>query len=81
MGILARLCRQQGKTVVMIGHDLTLAHSVSSHALLLKGDGQWLAGAKDDVMRADLLSDYLGHPIDIIRHGHRSIFIPTEETS
>jgi energy-coupling factor transporter ATP-binding protein EcfA2 len=23
MGLLARLCREQGKTVVMIGHDLT----------------------------------------------------------
>ena len=80
MTLLARLCRDQGKTAIMIGHDLTLAHSVSTHALLLRGDGRWLAGAKDDVMRADLLSDYLGHPIEIIRHGQRSIFIPTEET-
>ena len=80
MTLLARLCREQGKTVVMIGHDLTLAHSVSTHALLLCGDGRWLAGAKNDVMRADILGDYLGHPIDIIQHGHRSIFIPSEET-
>jgi iron complex transport system ATP-binding protein len=80
MTLLARLCREEGKTVVMIGHDLTLAHSVSTHALLLRGDGRWLAGAKDEVMRADILGDYLGHPIDIIQHGHRSIFIPFEET-
>jgi iron complex transport system ATP-binding protein len=80
MTLLARLCREQGKTVVMIGHDLTLAHSVSTHALLLRGDGRWLAGAKDEVMRADILGDYLGHPIDILQHGHRSIFIPFEET-
>jgi iron complex transport system ATP-binding protein len=80
MGILARLCREQGKTAVMIGHDLTLAHSVSTHALLLKGDGRWLAGAKAEVMQADILGDYLGHPIDVIQHGKRSIFIPKEET-
>jgi len=80
MTLLARLCREQGKTVVMVGHDLTLAHSVSTHALMLRGDGRWLAGAKDQVMRADILGDCLGHPIDIIQHGHRSIFIPTEET-
>ena len=80
MNLLARLCRQQGKTAVMIGHDLTLAHSVSTHALLLMGDGLWLAGATADVMRADILGDYLGHPIDIIQHGKRSIFIPTEDT-
>jgi iron complex transport system ATP-binding protein len=79
MGLLARLCREQGKTAVMVGHDLTLAHSVSTHALLLMGDGRWLAGTTAEVMRADLLGDYLGHPIDIIRHGKRSIFIPTED--
>jgi iron complex transport system ATP-binding protein len=81
MNILARLCREQGKTAIMIGHDLTLAHSVSSHALLLKGDGRWLAGAKQDVMQADILSDYLGHPIDVIQHGQRSIFIPNQENA
>jgi iron complex transport system ATP-binding protein len=80
MSILARLCREQGKTAVMIGHDLTLAHSVSTHALLLKGDGRWLAGATADVMQADILSDYLGHPIEVIQHGKRSIFIPNQET-
>jgi iron complex transport system ATP-binding protein len=80
MSILARLCREQGKTAVMIGHDLTLAHSVSTHALLLKGDGRWLAGAKEDVMQPALLSDYLGHPIDVIQHGKRSIFIPQEDS-
>lgn len=80
MNILARLCREQGKTAVMIGHDLTLAHSVSTHALLLKGDGRWLAGPREDVMRDEILSDYLGHPIEVIQHGKRSIFIPNEET-
>jgi iron complex transport system ATP-binding protein len=80
MNILARLCRQQGKTAVMIGHDLTLAHSVSTHALLLKGDGRWLAGPREEVMQAEILSDYLGHPIEVLRHGQRNIFIPIEET-
>ena len=79
MKLLSRLCREQGKTAVMIGHDLTLAHGVSTHALLLMGDGRWLAGATADVMRADILGDYLGHPIDVIQHGKRSIFIPTED--
>ena len=46
MRLLARLCREQGKTVVMVGHDLNLAHSVATHALLLMGDGAWLAGAR-----------------------------------
>jgi iron complex transport system ATP-binding protein len=81
MKLLARLCREQQKTAVMVGHDLNLAHSVSTHALLLMGDGRWLAGPVADVMQADVLSDYLGHPIDIILHGARRIFIPKEEAA
>ena len=80
MGLLARLCREQNKTAVMVGHDLNLAHRVSTHALLLMGDGQWLAGPVADILQAPILSEYLGHPIDTIQHGKRTIFIPKEET-
>ena len=80
MGLLARLCREQKKTVVMVGHDLNLAHGVSTHALLLMGDGRWLAGPVAEVMQASILGQCLGHPIDIILHGSRRIFIPKEET-
>jgi iron complex transport system ATP-binding protein len=84
MGLLARLCRQQHKTVVTIGHDLTLAHGISTHALLLYGDardGGWHAGPVDEVMQAGLLGDALGHPIDVIDHGKRRLFIPHEEAT
>jgi iron complex transport system ATP-binding protein len=80
MGLLARLCRQQGKAIVTIGHDLTLAHGVSTHALLLDGEGGWHAGPNADVMQPDLLGRVLGHPIDVIDHGERRIFIPKEDT-
>ncbi|MFI4941231.1 MAG: hypothetical protein ACHP7O_12935, partial [Burkholderiales bacterium] len=69
-----------GKTAVMVGHDLNLAHSVASHALLLMGDGQWQAGAVADMMQAPILSRFLGHPIDAIEHGKRTIFVPAQET-
>ena len=81
MGLLSRLGRERNKTVVMVGHDLTLAHSVSTHALLLMGDGRWLAGTREQVMRAEILSDCLGHQIDIIEHGKRRIFIPKEDVA
>jgi iron complex transport system ATP-binding protein len=81
MRLLARLCREQGKTAVMVGHDLNLAHSVASHALLLMGDGEWQAGAVAEVMQAPILSRYLGHPIEMIQHGSRTIFIAAEETA
>jgi iron complex transport system ATP-binding protein len=79
MGLLARLCRRERRTVVMIGHDLNLAHSISTHALLLRGDGGWLAGPVAQVMQPALLGDYLGHPIEMIEHGGRRIFIPSED--
>ncbi|MFP5393633.1 MAG: ABC transporter ATP-binding protein [Gammaproteobacteria bacterium] len=79
MRLLSKLCREQGRTVVMIGHDLNLAHQAASHALLLMGDGRWLAGPVDEVMQAPILSRYLGHPIEVIEHGARRVFIPSEE--
>jgi len=78
MGLLARLCRDQDKAVVLVSHDLNLAHSVASHALLLMGDGQWQAGPVAEVMQAPILSRCLGHPIETVPHGNRTIFIPVE---
>lgn len=79
MRLLSGLSRTAGKTVVLVSHDLNLAHTVASHALLLMGDGQWQAGTAAEVMQAPLLSRCLGHPIDAVRHGNRTIFIPAEE--
>jgi len=81
MALLSSLCREQGKTVVMIGHDLNLAYRISTHALLLNGDGRWLAGPVADTMQPALLGDYLGHPIEMIEHGGRRIFLPIEATA
>jgi iron complex transport system ATP-binding protein len=78
MGLLARLCREQGKTIVMIGHDLNLAWSVSTHTLLLKGDGGWYAGPVGEAMQAARLGEYLGHPLEMIEHAGRRIFLPRE---
>jgi iron complex transport system ATP-binding protein len=78
MRLLARLCRERGKTVVMVGHDLNLAHSVATHALLMMGDGQWQAGPVGEAMQPAILSRCLGHPIDTVAHGERTIFIAGE---
>lgn len=79
MELLARLCRTQGKSVVLVSHDLNLAHGVATHALLLMGDGQWQAGPVDEVMNAGSLSACLGYPIDIVQHGRRRIYLPAED--
>jgi iron complex transport system ATP-binding protein len=78
MRLLSGLCREHGKTVVMVGHDLNLAHRVASHALLLMGDGAWRAGTVDEAMQPSMLSQCLGHPIHTIVHGERTIFMADE---
>lgn len=78
MNLLGRLCRESGKAVVMVSHDLNLAHGVASHALLLMGEGQWQAGPVDEVMQAPLLGRCLGHPIEIVQHGSRTLYVAAE---
>ncbi len=75
MSLLDKLCREKNKSVVMVSHDLNLAHSVATHALLLMGDGRWYAGHVDEVMQTSLLSECLGHPIEIAKHGKRTIYL------
>lgn len=76
MALLAKLCSDQSKAVVMVSHDLNLAHGVASHALLLMENGEWHAGPAEEVMQASLLGRCLGHPIECIQHGGRSIYLP-----
>jgi iron complex transport system ATP-binding protein len=75
-GLLARECRERGKTVVTVGHDLNMAWLGATHALLLMGQGRWRAGPVAEVMQGALLSECLGHPIAAIEHDGRTIFIP-----
>ncbi|MBC7453225.1 MAG: ABC transporter ATP-binding protein [Massilia sp.] len=78
MKLLGSLCREHGKTVVMVGHDLNLAHRVATHALLLMGEGAWRAGTVGEVMQPALLGECLGHPIQTIVHAGRTIFMALE---
>jgi iron complex transport system ATP-binding protein len=75
MNLLGTLCREQDKSVLMVSHDLNLAHGVATHVLLLMGDGSWHAGKVDEIMQAPLLSACLGHPIEIVKHGKRMIYV------
>ena len=73
---LSRLCREQGRAVVMVGHDLNLALRCASHVLLLYGDGRWLAGSVDEVMQTDILGACLGHPLSEFQHGQQRVLLP-----
>jgi len=78
MRLLGRLCREAGRTVVMVGHDLNLVDGVASHALLLMDGGQWRAGPVAAIMQPGPLQACLGHPIEVVAHHGRRIYIPLE---
>lgn len=78
MRLLRQLCQQSSKTVVAVSHDLNLSRSAASHALLLMGDGHWLAGPVEETMSAAALTDCLGYPIGVVRNGERVMYFPEE---
>ena len=78
MQMFKSLYRDAGKAMVMVSHDLNQVQSVATHVLLLMGDGEWQAGTAEQMMTGALLGRCLGHPIDIVQHGGRSVFLPAE---
>jgi iron complex transport system ATP-binding protein len=76
MQLLSNGCREQGKSVVLVAHDLNLVQKAATHALLLMGEGCWLAGTLEQVMQIDTLSDCIGHPLRLIEQGSQRWFIP-----
>jgi iron complex transport system ATP-binding protein len=75
MQLLARLCGA-GRTVLMVAHDLNMVDGVASHALLLSGEGRWRAGTVGQMMQPDLLEECLGHPIAVLQHQGRRVYLP-----
>ena len=51
---------EQGHALVLVTHDLNLAERVASHLLLLRGDGRWQAGPREDLLKEDVLRDLFG---------------------
>lgn len=78
MQLLRQLCREQQKSVVVIAHDLNMLQKVASHALLLMGDGSWLAGTVAEVMQLEPLGRCLGHPLMLLEQQGQRWFMPHE---
>ena len=75
MQLLSRMCGA-GRTVLMVAHDLNMIDCVASHALLLSGEGRWRAGTVGQMMQPDLLEECLGHPIAVLQHQGRRVYLP-----
>jgi len=64
----------RGRTVVAILHDPTLAARFADSAVLLYGDGNWLAGPAAQVLNAPALSQLYRTPLTEVAVGPRRIF-------
>jgi iron complex transport system ATP-binding protein len=64
----------RGRTVVAILHDPTLAARFADSALLLYGDGSWLAGPATQVLNAPSLSQLYQTPLTEVSVGRRRVF-------
>jgi|GEM_PF-70766 len=79
MQLFSTRAKSENKAVVMVSHDLNLAYGIATHTLLLMGDGSWKTGPASEIMtQPALMSRCLGHPIDIIWHDERCIFLPVQ---
>lgn len=64
----------RGRTIVAILHDPTLAARFADSALLLYGDGTWLAGPAAQVLNAPALSQLYQTPLTEVAVGARRVF-------
>jgi len=64
----------RGRTVIAILHDPTLAARFADCALLLYGDGNWLAGPAAQVLNAPALSQLYETPLTEVAVGSRRVF-------
>lgn len=76
MRLLARLCREQSKSLVMVVHDLNLIYEVATHALLMEEGGAWCAGRVSEIMNEEQLTRCLGYPVTLLLHEGRVVYVP-----
>jgi iron complex transport system ATP-binding protein len=65
---MRRFARQDGKAVLAVVHDLTLAAHYCDRLIVLSAGCVRAEGAPADVLRPELLSDVYGVAVTVIPH-------------
>jgi iron complex transport system ATP-binding protein len=68
LGLVRRLCREDGRGVLAVVHDLTLAARYCDRLVLLAAGEVVAEGSASDVLRADILGKVYGAPVDVFPH-------------
>ncbi|MDX1251434.1 MAG: ABC transporter ATP-binding protein [Gammaproteobacteria bacterium] len=75
LDLLAGQVRDEGRALLMIGHDLNLTARYCDHALLLFGEGETLCGEVAEVLTESHLERLYGHPIRCAEVKGRRVFV------
>lgn len=68
---------QQGAAIAMTLHDLNMAGNYCNHLLFMFADGSVMTGTRDELMTIPHLSNLYQHPIDAIKKGKQTYWLPT----
>jgi iron complex transport system ATP-binding protein len=74
--LLQRKVRDDGKTVIMVMHDINLASRYCDRFLLLLGEGRTVQGTAEEVLTAGLLEELYAHPLQAISGPHGTAWLP-----
>lgn len=70
MQALRRLCDEQGRTVILVIHDINFAANYSNNIIALKNGHLRFSGLSDEVITEQNLSDLYGIEFEILRNEH-----------
>jgi len=69
LGLMRGLCRDEGKAVLAVVHDLTLAGAYCDRLALLRAGGSVVAeGSPEEILRPELLSEVYDAPVEVFPH-------------
>jgi zinc/manganese transport system ATP-binding protein len=76
--LIDRQRRDQGAAVLFVTHDVNPILDVVDRVLYIAG-GRFRIGSPDEVLRADVLSDLYGTPVDVVRTMGRIVIVGAAE--
>ena len=74
--LLQRQVRDNGKSVIMVMHDINLAARYCNRFLLLLGEGRTARGSAVEVLTHELLERLYAHPLESVAGPHGTVWLP-----
>ncbi len=81
LSLMRTIARQQGKAIVSVVHDLTLAGQYCDRLVMLRAGSVIATGTPDEVLRPDLLADVYGLAVEVFPHPRtgRPVVAPSDQ--